>query len=1190
LWIASLLSSATASAQPSAGRPNLHLETQPPTDDRSLDMMPRRGLPFVGAASPDGRLVAWGSGDRLVRLWSVEHQREVRALRGLTTRPEAIEFVDSGRKIMARDYEHAVVWSALTGAVFLTKESLGAPRMTVSANGRFVINDVRGRIDRQDGVTRAPDTHDLVSIGEVWDLEAERKITSVRLFEDAPTLSLSNDGRWLVQSDKRSLSLVDLGTGREQWRVAIEGPIARHVISGDGAWIAGVLANRVVVWRLTDGAPVANMEAATDQALSFLESSWLMLSGSGPIRLYELGSWRAGPVIPSGRHVAASADGRRLAVITSTPIGWRPDPDRVAPFIGDKPPDQPIMRQDVTVYSAPDFELSRSFEIPSYLWGAAVNADGRVLITGTGRGPLVFDLATGTQSSNGTRLIPELDAARAVAFDRTGDLAFVASGKDVVIWDLPRGSRRAVVFSHPERVMAIAPAHATSKLFTVAYDGVIREWDMDTGAINATHELGTELPWAMALSPDDETVAIASFEGFRVLRLPDWTPIVKKTYGTFGVAFSADGTRVAAAYEGGAVAFDPRTGRHIFGEPEKSAWCCMSRPIAYLPDGKHIVTATPNDGLLNLLDATDGRARLWLGGDYYGFSRSRTAIAVSRDGRYVFAGNGREPAIEVWDLRQPRPAVPWKRLDGHQALITSLAVHPNGRYLLSGAEDGSARIWDIESGQEAMTLVTFPDRRWIAVAPDGRFDGDLRGEDLPLHWTLDDDPMRPMGLASFMHDFYTPRLLATLVARDDRTPRPALATLNRAQPRVGITRVQWERSPVSLSVAVEVTQSSYRNQTSGAHDVRLFLDERIVAEREGPLTLDAEGRATVVFEGIQVPRGRKEIAFSAYAFNADGVRSEVAQRRIAVPLTAVAERRAYIVAIGINDVPRLPSLRLRFAADDARVMSETLSQSLRRQGRYASVDLTLLLSGVKKRQKERSGDVDVASRGVIEEEIGRIASEAQPEDLVIITFAGHGVTDANGALHLVPADAFPRADGVPARTISARDLADWLREIRAEDTVLILDACHAAASVDENGFKPTPSRDRGLGQLAYDARMRILAATQASTAAFELERFGRGVLTYALVDEGLAGRLADWRPADGRIQLSEWLEYAVRRVPDLFATAASPSSSNGPTTADPYAATSGNARGLRVSRSLQSPVLFDFVTRVTGDIVLTGRD
>jgi hypothetical protein len=99
--------------------------------------------------------------------------------------------------------------------------------------------------------------------------------------------------------------------------------------------------------------------------------------------------------------------------------------------------------------------------------------------------------------------------------------------------------------------------------------------------------------------------------------------------------------------------------------------------------------------------------------------------------------------------------------------------------------------------------------------------------------------------------------------------------------------------------------------------------------------------------------------------------------------------------------------------------------------------------------------------------------------------------------------------------------------------VMVVDACHSAGSVEAGGFKPGPMGSRGLGQLAYDKRMRVLAASQASDVAFEDPQVGHGLLTYALCKDGLRGGKADFEPSDGRVTLGEWLRYGERRVPAL---------------------------------------------------------
>lgn len=203
---------------------------------------------------------------------------------------------------------------------------------------------------------------------------------------------------------------------------------------------------------------------------------------------------------------------------------------------------------------------------------------------------------------------------------------------------------------------------------------------------------------------------------------------------------------------------------------------------------------------------------------------------------------------------------------------------------------------------------------------------------------------------------------------------------------------------------------------------------------------------------------------------------------------------------------------------------------------------------------------------------------ARPEDLVLISFSTHGHNGQDGRFQLYPSD-------MSKHSISSDDLTAWLRDVDAGEMVLIVDACHSAAAVEQEGFKPGPMGSRGLGQLAYDKRMRILAASQASDVAFEDGRLGHGLLTFALVGEGLQKKLADFSPKDGKITVGKWLRYGVHRVPELV-------NEIGTGRRD---AISTLGRNLQLPKELtqprklaQKPALFDF-TRREDEVLLDTR-
>ena len=72
---------------------------------------------------------------------------------------------------------------------------------------------------------------------------------------------------------------------------------------------------------------------------------------------------------------------------------------------------------------------------------------------------------------------------------------------------------------------------------------------------------------------------------------------------------------------------------------------------------------------------------------------------------------------------------------------------------------------------------------------------------------------------------------------------------------------------------------------------------------------------------------------------------------------------------------------------------------------------------------------------------------------------------------------------------------------------------------------------KGLAQLAYEKGMFILTAAQSYQSALEASELGHGLLTYALVLQGLEQAKADINPKDNLVVVNEWLDYATESVP-----------------------------------------------------------
>jgi uncharacterized caspase-like protein len=170
---------------------------------------------------------------------------------------------------------------------------------------------------------------------------------------------------------------------------------------------------------------------------------------------------------------------------------------------------------------------------------------------------------------------------------------------------------------------------------------------------------------------------------------------------------------------------------------------------------------------------------------------------------------------------------------------------------------------------------------------------------------------------------------------------------------------------------------------------------------------------------------------------------------------------------------------------------------------------------------------------------------AQPEDTVIVYFAGHG-TAQKDRFYLIPHDLgyTGPADALDEKglkvlldhSISDRELEQAFEQIGAGELLMVIDACNSGQALESQEMRRGPMNSKGLAQLAYEKGIYILTAAQAYQAALEASELGHGFLTYTLIIEGLMKAAAD-NDKDETVFVREWLDYAVERVPQMQAEA-----------------------------------------------------
>jgi WD40 repeat protein/uncharacterized caspase-like protein len=277
-----------------------------------------------------------------------------------------------------------------------------------------------------------------------------------------------------------------------------------------------------------------------------------------------------------------------------------------------------------------------------------------------------------------------------------------------------------------------------------------------------------------------------------------------------------------------------------------------------------------------------------------------------------------------------------------------------------------------------------------------------------------------------------------------------------------------------------------------------------------------------------------------------------------VPVDAAAEPplrsrepRLYLIASGIDDYAHsdrfenLGLTDLEFAVKDARFVRDSLAQ---RSLELYDLAAEKLLAN---REVTRAG-----WKKAVEELAGKLKGEVEPDDLVVVFLAGHGMTNvaAERAYAYLCQDAELTVAGAEDEPVPSRDGAlGWqdfqiLADVPCRKLALV-DTCHSGA----------------LGPAARSATIRefqenmivILAAAADDEPSQESDAWGHGAFTKILL-EALSGRADVGRsrlraprtsgmagdggpPAtvggrtrpDGVVSIDEVIDYVIKRVPEL---------------------------------------------------------
>lgn len=262
---------------------------------------------------------------------------------------------------------------------------------------------------------------------------------------------------------------------------------------------------------------------------------------------------------------------------------------------------------------------------------------------------------------------------RAVAYSPDGAL-LASGGKDhhIQLWSLTESrKRKRQLAGHGDWVRGLAFDPEGKSLASAGWDDQVSLWNLErrTAMLHHTDHLGGA--WAVAFSPSGDVMATGAGNGC--------------------LAFYPPGQA------------SPLAKRIAHRMPLTS--------LAFTPDGKYLLTAS-HDRTVQLWNApwqqyldTVQEHKSWV-----------YCVAASSDSQLIAAGDEEGVVLVSRVAEDGSPLT----IRGHRGPVSGLAFAPRGRLLLSVGWDGTARVWDADTGRERLAYDWGVGKlHCVAIAPDG---------------------------------------------------------------------------------------------------------------------------------------------------------------------------------------------------------------------------------------------------------------------------------------------------------------------------------------------------------------------------------------------------------------------------------------------------------------------------------------
>jgi len=727
------------------------------------------------------------------------------------------------------------------------------------------------------------------------------------------------------------------------------------------------------------------------------------------------------------------------------------------------------------------------------------------------------------------------------------DILVSANGNIIQFWNLSNKSVERELKGIAAQITDIATTQDGKFLYVSATDGRIRCWNLKTGLGFYTYAFQNVGYRCMALASNSLT--FASVDNHLILNpISDTAKFLKKNVGaTFNALdFNNNNTEIISAGHDNKVtifdAVDLSVKHTLTGHTQPVM------QVKFSPDGKKAASCSW-DKTIRIWDVTTGLATDTLMGHFgevWSFvfaDNGNTLISGGSDNKLIWwnlttgkpirqidahtdvircmsiSPDGNTLATGSWDTRiklwDVHTGVQLANIEANKSYIRTLRFTADGKWLISGNNEGQIKFYDAHTGLEKMMVQIFQKSNdFVITTPDGKFDGTQNGIANGLHYVQE---LNVIPLQSFYENFYTPDIWATVMNNETKVVKKDSLNTVKLPPIVKINNKFngiCEKRDIELEVALT-------DQGDGIDEVRLYLNGKLYdATNRSFKPIKKQNSEVIKKFNLVLNPGLNHI--KVVAINNSRIESIPAELVLECKTTVDPQSDLYLFVVGMNKYKNA-KYNLNYATSDASAFAETMKNG--GKSIYKNIIEVDLFDSMMSKEN-------------FNKKMNEIINKAQQKDVFVFYFAGHGVMSesVNGIpseFFLIPHNVtqmYTDVSELKKNAISAEELQNSCKQIKALKQLMILDACQSGGAVQAFTGRGV-AEEKAIVQLARSSGIALLAASGSEQFATEFVALKHGVFTYAIL-EGLNGK-ADGGEKDSKITVNELKSYIEQTVPNL---------------------------------------------------------